>query len=127
LALFCLRYMIPEERWSDKAAKISFWSLNLGLLWMVFATLFPLGILQLYRSVSYGYFDARTLEFVTGRTNDLLEWLRLPGDTIFIVGGVLPVLYLSWLGIRYMAPRVAAEDEREILFSEVVEMNEAAK
>ncbi|HEV2233753.1 MAG TPA: cbb3-type cytochrome c oxidase subunit I [Terriglobia bacterium] len=127
LALFCLRYMIPEERWSDRAAKISFWSLNLGLLWMVFATLFPLGILQLYHSVSYGYFDARTLEFVTGRTNDLLEWLRLPGDTVFIVGGVLPILYLSWLGIRTMVPRVAAEDEREILFSEVVEINEAPK
>jgi nitric oxide reductase subunit B len=127
LALFCLRYMIPEERWSDRAAKISFWSLNLGLLWMVFATLFPLGILQLYHSVSYGYFDARTLEFVTGRTNDLLEWLRLPGDTVFILGGVLPVLYLTWLGIRYMVPRVAAEGEREILFSEVVEKNEAPK
>ncbi len=26
LALFCLRYMIPENRWSDRAAKISFWS-----------------------------------------------------------------------------------------------------
>jgi len=127
LALFCLRYMIPEERWSDRAAKISFWSLNLGLLWMVFATLFPLGILQLYHSVAYGYFDARTLKFVTGPTNDLLEWLRLPGDTVFIVGGVLPILYLTWLGVRYMAPREAPEGEHEILFSEVVEMNEASK
>lgn len=43
LALFCQRYMIPESRWSDRAAKNSFWSLNLGLAWMVFATLFPLG------------------------------------------------------------------------------------
>ena len=31
LALFCLRYLIPEKLWSDRAAKISFWSLNLGL------------------------------------------------------------------------------------------------
>jgi nitric oxide reductase subunit B len=45
LALFCLRYIIPEERWSDRAAKISFWSLNLDLAWMVFTTLFPLGVL----------------------------------------------------------------------------------
>ncbi len=43
LAIFCLRYMIPQERWSDRAAKISFWSLNLGLAWMVFASLFPAG------------------------------------------------------------------------------------
>ena len=52
LALFCIRYMIPEERWSERAAKISFWSLNIGLAWMVFATLFPLGLLQLYESVN---------------------------------------------------------------------------
>ena len=82
LALFCLRYMVPENRWSDRAAKISFWSLNIGLAWMVFATLFPLGILQLYHSVSVGYFDARSLEFLSNRTNALLEWLRLPGDTL---------------------------------------------
>src|SRR5581483_936411 len=28
LALFCLRYLIPAERWSDAAARLSFWSLN---------------------------------------------------------------------------------------------------
>ena len=42
LALFCLRYIIPEKMWSDRPAKVSFWCLNLGLVWMVFATLFPL-------------------------------------------------------------------------------------
>jgi nitric oxide reductase subunit B len=41
LALFCLRYLIPEDRWSERAAKWSFWSLNIGLAWMCFATLFP--------------------------------------------------------------------------------------
>ena len=53
LALFCIRYLIPENRWSDRAARLSFWSLNVGLAWMVFATLFPLGIIQLYdRSIT---------------------------------------------------------------------------
>ncbi len=121
LALFCLRYMVPEERWSDRAAKISFWSLNLGLAWMVFASLFPLGILQLYHSVSQGYFDARSLGYLTERTNALIEWLRLPGDILFIVGGVLPVLYLTWLAVRYMVPPAAREESAEILFTEVVE------
>ena len=106
LALFCLRYMVPEDRWSDRAAKTSFWSLNLGLAWMVFASLFPLGILQLYHSVSKGYFDARSLGYLTERTNALIEWLRLPGDVLFIVGGTLPrVLYLAWLAVRHMVPR----------------------
>jgi len=122
LALFCLRYIIPEERWSDRAAKISFWSLNLGLAWMVFATLFPLGVLQLYHSVSVGYFDARSLNYLTNRTNALLEWLRLPGDAVFIVGGVLPVLYLTWLGVRHPKPHVEPEQVQEVLFTEVVEV-----
>ncbi|HTR66637.1 MAG TPA: cbb3-type cytochrome c oxidase subunit I [Terriglobales bacterium] len=122
LALFCLRYLIPEDRWSDRAAKISFWSLNLGLAWMVFASLFPLGLLQLYHSVRYGYYDARTLEFLTGSTNALIEWLRLPGDALFIVGGVLPVVYLAWKGVRSPKQHQAEEaPEGEVLFREVVE------
>lgn len=121
LALFCLRYIIPEDRWSERAAKMSFWSLNLGLVWMVFATLLPLGILQLYHSVSSGYFDARTLKFVTGPTNRVIEWLRLPGDAVFIVGGVLPLVYLCWLGVRHMRPRAELEETGEVLFTEVVE------
>jgi len=122
LALFCLRYMVPENRWSDRAAKISFWSLNIGLAWMVFSTLFPLGILQLYHSVSVGYFDARSLEFLSDRTNSLLEWLRLPGDTLFILGGTLPLVYLAWLGVCRMKPQTALEEPREVLFTEVVEV-----
>ena len=121
LALFCLRYMIPESRWSDRAAKISFWSLNLGLTWMVFGALFPLGILQLYHSVSHGYFDARTLQFITGGANPVLEWLRFPGDVVFIVGGVLPIVYLCWLGVRCQKPVETTAAAEEILFTEVVE------
>lgn len=120
LALFCLRYLIPEEHWSQRAAKVSFWSLNLGLVWMVFATLFPLGILQLYHSVSHGYFDARTLEFLSSRTITFIEWLRLPGDAVFILGGTLPVLYVCWLGIRHKPDRVILHEPGEILFTEVV-------
>jgi nitric oxide reductase subunit B len=121
LALFCLRYLIPEELWSERAAKISFWSLNIGLAWMCFATLFPLGILQLYQSVSVGYYEARTLEFLTNETNALLEWMRLPGDVVFIVGGVLPLLYLCYLGVRHTVPRVVMEEPEDILFTELTE------
>jgi nitric oxide reductase subunit B len=120
LALFCLRYMIPEARWSDRAAKISFWSLNIGLAWMVFATLFPLGVLQLYHSVTSGYFEARSLQFLSNRTNALLEWLRLPGDILFIVGGTLPILYLAWLGVLGGKPVAVVDEPGEMLFTEVV-------
>jgi nitric oxide reductase subunit B len=122
LALFCLRYIVPEKYWSDRAAKISFWSLNLGLAWMVFATLFPLGILQLYHSVNVGYFEARSLKFISDPTNALIEWLRLPGDIVFILGGTLPVLYLSWLGVRRMKSLTSEEERHDVLFTEITEV-----
>lgn len=120
LALFCLRYLIPQERWSDRAAKFSFWALNIGLAWMCFATLFPLGLVQLYQSVNVGYFEARTLKFLTSDFITVLEWLRLPGDALFIID-VLPILYLTWIGVRHRVPRITLEEPREILFTEITE------
>ncbi|HVU27122.1 MAG TPA: cbb3-type cytochrome c oxidase subunit I [Verrucomicrobiae bacterium] len=121
LALFCLRYMIPEKLWSDRAAKISFWSLNLGLAWMVFATLFPLGLIQLYHSVSVSYFDARSLKFISSHANSLFEWLRLPGDALFILGGTLPILWLTWRGLVNMKKQTPREVPDGTLFEEIHE------
>jgi nitric oxide reductase subunit B len=117
LALFCLRYLIPADKWPEKWARISFWSTNIGLAWMCFATLLPLGILQLYKSVNDGYFEARELKFLTNDTNALIEWLRLPGDIIFIAGGAVPTLYIAYLGIRHTVKRVTLEEPDDILFT----------
>jgi nitric oxide reductase subunit B len=57
--------------------------------------------------VQQGYFAARSLKYLMNPTNALIEWLHLPGDALFIVGGVLPFLYLCWLGVRHMPQRVA--------------------
>ena len=124
LALFCLRYLIPPERWSDRLAKISFWSCNIGLAWMCFATLLPLGVVQLYKSVGDGYYAARQLEFVTNPSNSLLEWLRLPGDVIFIGGGALPFLWICWLGVRYRTSNEIMIEPHDVLFTEIGEIGE---
>ena len=100
LAMFAFRYVIPADKWPEKAARLSFWCLNIGLAWMVFATLLPLGVLQLYASVNDGYFEARSLGYITRPGNALLEWLRLPGDLIFIIGGVLPFIWIAWTALR---------------------------
>lgn len=121
LAMFCLRYLIPAERWPETWARISFWSTNIGLAWMCFATLLPLGILQLYKSVSEGYWEARDLRFLTDDTSSLLEWLRLPGDIVFIAGGAIPVLYIAYLGIRHTVKRVTLDEPEDILFTELHE------
>ncbi len=126
LALFCLRYLIPDDKWPDRAAKTSFWSLNIGLAWMCFADLFPLGLIQLYKSVGSSYYDARTLKFLTNSTNTAIEWLRFPGDVLFIVGGVLPLLYICWIGVRYRVAQVTLDEPDDILFTDVSEPTEGA-
>ena len=118
LALFALRYIVPAPRWPDKLAKISFWSLNIGLAWMVFVTLLPLGVLQLFHSVNDGYYEARTLGYISEPGNVILEWMRMPGDVIFILGGILPFLWITWLGIRYGIKATTQEVPPETLFVE---------
>ncbi len=107
LLLFCLRYLMRPDKWSDRAAAISFWSLNLGLAWMAFVTLFPVGIVQLYDAVSKGYWQARSLSFLSETWVHVLEWARLPGDAVFIVGGAVPLVWLCWRALRYPNLRVA--------------------
>src|SRR5262245_29437364 len=92
LMVFCLRYLLRPEDWSDRLVGFSFWALNLGLAWMVFVNLFPLGVLQLADVVTNGYWHARSLEFF--EKHAYIEWLRLPGDLVFILG-VLPLVYLT--------------------------------
>ena len=125
LAMFALRYLIPADKWPEKWAKVSFWSLNIGLAWMVFATLLPLGVLQLYHSVGEGYYEARTLGYITSPNNALLEWGRLPGDLIFIIGGCLPFLWIAWQGLRHFRHgKTVHEMPQDVLF---VEIEPAAK
>ena len=121
LAMFTFRYVIPAERWPERAARMSFWCLNIGLAWMVFATLLPLGVLQLFHSVNDGYYEARSLNFITGRANSLLEWMRLPGDLIFIIGGVLPFLWIAWQAVRsFRGGATAQEMSEQPLYTEAV-------
>jgi nitric oxide reductase subunit B len=121
LAMFCLRYLIPADRWPERWARICFWSTNIGLAWMCFATLLPLGISQLYKSVGSGYVEAREPSFLTDSLNSALEWLRLPGDVLFIVGGALPALYIAYLGVRHTVKQVTFEEPDDLLFTEIVQ------
>ncbi|MCX5769190.1 MAG: cbb3-type cytochrome c oxidase subunit I [Candidatus Hydrogenedentes bacterium] len=115
--MFVARYFIPPDRNSERAMKLSFWGLNIGLAWMLFVNLVPLGIVQLYDSFKYGYWHARQPEFFQQPLIRAIEWHRLPGDAIFIVFGILPVVYLA---IRMWANRnryryLPAEAEAESL------------
>ncbi|GAB7025214.1 nitric-oxide reductase large subunit [Geotalea toluenoxydans] len=77
------------------AMRSSFWSMNIGLAWMLFINLFPVGVLQLNDALTYSYWHARAPEFFQQPLVRVFEWLRFPGDAIFIVGGIFPVVYLA--------------------------------
>jgi nitric oxide reductase subunit B len=93
--MFVARYFIPPDRKSELAMKTSFWSLNIGLGWMLFVNLGPMGTVQLFDAFQNGYWHAREIEFFLRPDVRLIEWLRLPGDLLFIIGGILPVVYLA--------------------------------
>ncbi len=93
--MFVARYFIPHDRGSERAMAISFWSLNIGLAWMLFANLFPVGLIQMHTALEESYWQARQPEFFLRPEVQLFEWLRLPGDVLFIGGGILPIVYLA--------------------------------
>ncbi len=100
--MFVARYFIPRDRASDRAMGIAFWSLNIGLAWMLFVNLFPVGLMQIREALTTSYWQAREPEFFLRPIVQTFEWLRLPGDVLFIVGGILPVVYLA---VRMFANR----------------------
>ena len=62
---------------------------------MLFVNLSPIGGIQLYDSFANGYWHAREPEFFQQPLVRIFEWLRMPGDLLFIIGGILPVVYLA--------------------------------
>lgn len=96
--LFCTRYLIKEDAWNNRLIGVSFWCLNLGLLFMLLLNIFPAGIVQMVASFNYGFWFARSYEFVHSPLFQLFTWLRVLGDLTFVLGGVLPLVVLVLKG-----------------------------
>jgi len=94
LMVFTVRHVSTDAQWDRLRIhfKISFWGLNIGLLLMVLLSLFPGGVLQLIDVLRNGYWHARSLHYTGQDSARLIEWLRMPGDVLFIAIGVVPAL-----------------------------------
>jgi nitric oxide reductase subunit B len=97
LMLMCLRVLIPGVAWRDGLLKFAFWGLNGGLLAMCLLSLLPVGLMQAWASVEYGYWYARSAEFMQTPVMQNLRWMRVPGDTLFFLGAVALVLFVVGL------------------------------
>ncbi|MCX6134363.1 MAG: nitric-oxide reductase large subunit [Ignavibacteriales bacterium] len=97
LMLFCLRILWVQDEWKEKMLGFSFWSLNVGLMAMVVISLLPVGLLQTWASVKYGYWYARSAEFLATPVVQSFKWSRVFGDTIFAIGSLALVLFVVGL------------------------------
>jgi nitric oxide reductase subunit B len=114
LTVFALRQVTPDAEW-DRCArliKISFWGLNCGLALMVICSLFPGGILQLSDVFKNGYWHARGPEFLNQTLARIIEWARMPGDLVFILVGVIPMLAAAVSTYLRMRRRLAGAPGR---------------
>ncbi len=102
LTVFALRQVLTDAEWQRPARYVrwAFWGLNIGLAMMVVANLFPGGVLQLLDVLQHGYWHARSPAFLQTRLVRVIEWLRLPGDAIFIGAGVVPMVLATALTYR---------------------------
>jgi nitric oxide reductase subunit B len=91
----------------EKYIKISFWGLNIGLALMVVLSLFPGGVLQFKDVLVNGYWHARSSAYLDISLAKLLEWIRMPGDLVFGIVGVLPVVLVIGMTYWYIRKKPA--------------------
>jgi len=93
LMVFVLRQTTDEARWPgvEKYIRIGFWGTNIGLAMMVVLSLFPSGVFQVWDVVQHGYWHGRSLAYTGTPFARQLEWMRLPGDLVFIGFGAIPL------------------------------------
>ena len=94
LMAFVLRQTSSDAQWPgiEKYIRCAFWGTNVGLAMMLAMSLFPGGVLQLWDVLQNGYWHARSLEYIGSKRSHLIEWLRMPGDVVFIVFGAVPLV-----------------------------------
>lgn len=100
LMVFVLRQTSRDEDWPsiEKYVRCSFWGTNVGLAMMVVMSLFPGGLLQVWDVLENGYWHARSLDYIGSERSHLIEWLRMPGDVVFIVFGAVPLVIATLKG-----------------------------
>jgi len=88
LVLFTVRSVRPEVPWPQGWLTFAFWAMNLGLLAMITLSILPVGLLQTWAAVKFGYWFARSPEFLQTPFMNTLRWLRVVGDTTFALGAL---------------------------------------
>ena len=102
LMAYLLREITSDERWPlvETCLKVSFWGLNIGLALMILLSLLPGGVLQLRDVLENGYWHARSLNYTATSLARQVEWMRIWGDSVFILFGAVPLVIGLLLAYR---------------------------
>jgi nitric oxide reductase subunit B len=92
--LFCVQHTVKTEAWNDKLVSIAFWSLNGGIVLMMFLSMFPIGLIHMYTCVGEGLHAARSQEMQQSQIYQTLSKGRAIGGHLFLWGGLFPLIYL---------------------------------
>jgi len=103
LVLVVARVLTGSRAWNERLLGIAFWSMNAGLTLMVVLSLLPIGLAQAWASIEQGLWYARSAEFLQLPILETLRWLRIVGDSIFLVGVAAFAWFMAglWLGWSY--------------------------
>lgn len=107
--LFCCQLLFDADSWKPRVIRTAFWSINIGLLLMVFLDLFPAGIYQFKTVTEQGLWYARSHSFIESTGFQTLTWLRIAGGSLFTLGGVIPLVWFitgRWRDLKRTAPPV---------------------
>ena len=85
-------YLKPKAQYSATLMGPGFWLLNIGLVVMIVTSLLPIGVIQAAASISEGLWYARSEAVMQSVALVNLRWLRMAGDTMFIVGAFMVVI-----------------------------------
>lgn len=108
LMLYGFRFLIPAKQWPEKQLLVAYYLLNVGLALMLFLSVVPVGLIQLNAVLTGTYESARSLAFYEQPMINLLMKLRMPGDTLIILGAAL--LTTQAVRIWWMSTRRAGRD-----------------
>jgi nitric oxide reductase subunit B len=118
LTLMVSRLLTGQRAWKESTLSAAFWCMNGGLALMVTLSLLPIGIAQAIASVQEGLWYARSAEFLQQSWLEQLRWLRIIGDTVFLVGVGAFTWFMCglWFGWSY-EPTI--ESQRDPLMAPV--------
>ncbi|MFN8094426.1 MAG: nitric-oxide reductase large subunit [Vicinamibacteria bacterium] len=103
LVLLVARKLSGEREWKETPLAVAFWAMNVGLGLMVALSLLPVGLAQTVASVDTGLWYARSAEFLQQPWVQALRWMRMPGDSLFLIGVAAFAWFMAglWRGWSY--------------------------